>query len=51
MLDDLGKFAKLPRPHQQLLDVVNREPLHKVTVGADLNEVKAEIKAFLARTR
>jgi threonine synthase len=51
MLNDLGQFAKLPRPHQQLLDVVTRDPVHKVTVGADLSEVKAEIKAFLARTR
>lgn len=51
MLDDLGSFAKLPRPHQQLLDVVNREPLHKVTVAPDLDEVKVQIREFLERTR
>ena len=35
----------------QLLDVVNREPLHKTVVGPELDEVKAQIRSFLDRTR
>ena len=51
MLDELGAAAAQPRPHAQLLDVVNREPLHKTVVGPELDEVKAQIRSFLDRTR
>ena len=47
LLADLGKFAAQPRPHKQLLDVANRDPLHKTTVEPNLDDVKAEIRKFL----
>ena len=51
MLDELGAAAAQPRPHAQLLDVATREPLHKTVVGPELDEVKAQIRSFLDRTR
>ena len=49
MLAALASTAAQPGAHQALLDVVDAEPVHTTEVGAQLDDVKAEIRVFLDR--